>query len=86
MKPETLAAQALHAIDRETGAIVPPVHFATTYARDEHYATRGPMYSRDDNPIHCDPDFARTTHFGATVAHGMFLYALLAAQMRRSHR
>ena len=52
MKPETLAAQALHAIDRETGAIVPPVHFATTYARDEHYATRGPMYSRDDNPIY----------------------------------
>jgi cystathionine gamma-synthase len=52
MKPETLAAQALHAIDRETGAIVPPVHFATTYARDEHYATRGPMYTRDDNPIY----------------------------------
>ncbi|MGO4302450.1 MaoC/PaaZ C-terminal domain-containing protein [Cupriavidus sp. RAF12] len=41
--------------------------------------------SRDDNPIHCDPDFARTTHFGATVAHGMFLYALLCAQMQRSH-
>lgn len=40
--------------------------------------------SRDDNPIHCDPDFARTTHFGATVAHGMFLYALLAARMQRA--
>jgi len=24
----------------------------------------------DDNPIHCDPVFAATTHFGATVAHG----------------
>lgn len=40
--------------------------------------------SRDDNPIHCDPEFARTTHFGATVAHGMFLFSLLCAQMRRS--
>nr|HMN66206.1 MaoC/PaaZ C-terminal domain-containing protein [Burkholderiaceae bacterium] len=33
--------------------------------------------SRDDNPIHCDPGFARGTHFGATVAHGMFLYGLI---------
>ncbi len=41
--------------------------------------------SRDDNPIHCDPEFARTTHFGATVAHGMFLFSLLCAQMQRSH-
>ena len=28
----------------------------------------------DDNPIHWDPAFAATTHFGATVAHGMMLY------------
>ena len=41
--------------------------------------------SRDDNPIHCDPAFARTTHFGATVAHGMFLFSLLCAQMQRSN-
>lgn len=52
MKPETLAAQALHAIDRETGAIVPPIPMATTYARGADYALRGPMYSRDDNPIY----------------------------------
>jgi len=30
--------------------------------------------SGDDNPIHVDPDFAATTRFGATVAHGMLLY------------
>ena len=34
--------------------------------------------SRDDNPIHCDPAFAAKTHFGATVAHGMMLYACIA--------
>jgi acyl dehydratase len=39
--------------------------------------------SRDDNPIHCDPAFARTTHFGATVAHGMFLYSLISAALTR---
>lgn len=50
MKPETLAAQALHAIDEETGAIVPPIHLATTYARDEQYLLRGPGYTRDENP------------------------------------
>jgi acyl dehydratase len=33
--------------------------------------------SRDDNPIHCDPDFAATSHFGATVAHGMMLYSCI---------
>jgi len=32
----------------------------------------------DDNPIHCDPVYARGTHFGATVSHGMLLYGLIA--------
>lgn len=50
MKPETLAAQALHALDDATGAVVPPIHLATTYARDASYTLRGPMYGRDDNP------------------------------------
>ena len=31
----------------------------------------------DDNPIHCDPALAAKSHFGATVAHGMLLYACL---------
>jgi len=33
--------------------------------------------SHDDNPIHCDPDFAAKSHFGATVAHGMMLYSCI---------
>ena len=31
----------------------------------------------DDNPIHCDPAFAASSHFGATVAHGMLLYGCI---------
>jgi len=51
MHPETLAAKALHAIDAATGALTPPIHTATTYARDADYqliAGRG--YTRDENP------------------------------------
>lgn len=33
--------------------------------------------SGDDNPIHVDPDFAATTRFGKTVAHGALLCSVL---------
>lgn len=49
-RPETIAAQALHAIDEPTGAIVPPIHLSTTYARDAAYELRGRTYTRDENP------------------------------------
>jgi len=32
----------------------------------------------DDNPIHCDLEFARRSHFGATVSHGMLLYSCIS--------
>ncbi len=32
----------------------------------------------DDNPIHCDPEFAKRSHFGATVSHGMLLYSCIS--------
>ena len=35
------------------------------------------MLSGDDNPIHVDPEFARGSRFGRTVAHGMMLYSLV---------
>ena len=37
LRPETIAAHALNATDAATGAVVPPIHLATTYARDENY-------------------------------------------------
>lgn len=36
-RPETIAAHALRATDAATGAVVPPLYLATTYARDETY-------------------------------------------------
>lgn len=33
--------------------------------------------SHDDNPIHCNPEFAAKSHFGRTVSHGMLLDSLI---------
>ncbi|MBI1730563.1 PLP-dependent transferase [Candidatus Acetothermia bacterium] len=48
----TVAAQASHAIDPASGAVVPPIHPATTFARDKNYKLTQEkiQYSRDDNP------------------------------------
>lgn len=51
-RPESIAAQALHAIDKVSGAVVPPINLSTTFARDENYDLReGNLYQRDDNPL-----------------------------------
>ena len=47
---DTLLAQGGHFIDPETGAIVPPIHPATTYARDTRYELTDFVYSRNANP------------------------------------
>jgi cystathionine gamma-synthase len=51
LRPETIAAHALRATDASTGAVVPPLHMATTFARDENYT---PLlkenYQRNGNP------------------------------------
>jgi cystathionine gamma-synthase len=49
-KARTLAAQALGTIEPTTGAIVPPVHIATTFLRDPDNRYRsGFIYGRPDN-------------------------------------
>jgi 3-hydroxybutyryl-CoA dehydratase len=37
--------------------------------------------SGDHNPIHIDEEFARTTPFGGTIAHGMLVLAYLSEMM-----
>ncbi|MDH3231032.1 MAG: PLP-dependent aspartate aminotransferase family protein [Alphaproteobacteria bacterium] len=47
--PATLAARALGAVDEATGAIIPPIHMATTLQRDENYEKcGGRQYIRDE--------------------------------------
>ena len=51
LSPQTKAAQALHMLDRESGAVVPAMHSASTFARDENYQPReGFIYSRYGSP------------------------------------
>jgi len=50
LKPRTLAAQALGQIEPATGAVVPPIHVATTFIRDPDNQYRaGYSYGRADN-------------------------------------
>ncbi|MBI1233112.1 MAG: cystathionine gamma-synthase [Alphaproteobacteria bacterium] len=49
--PETLAVQAMHRIDGETGAVIPPIHPASTYARGADNALIGAVdYRRPEGP------------------------------------
>lgn len=52
LAPETKTAQALHTIDPQTGAVIPPIHPSSTFARDENYELTTPShsYGRDENP------------------------------------
>ncbi len=55
LSPETLAAQAMGVVDPETGALVPPLHPATTYEMHPDGSLRdGRAYTRADNPTY-DP-------------------------------
>ena len=50
-KPATLSAQALGWIDERTRAVIPPLHVATTFIRDEDNQYRaGYDYARDGHP------------------------------------
>jgi cystathionine gamma-synthase len=81
MKPETIAAQALHAIDEATGAIVPPIQLATTYARDGAYQLIGPGYTRDENPtpVHVEQVIAALEGGAAALAFSSGMAAATAA-------
>jgi 3-hydroxybutyryl-CoA dehydratase len=37
--------------------------------------------SGDHNPLHLDPEFAASTHFGRVVAHGMLVLAYISEMM-----
>ena len=52
LAPETLAAHAYFGADPASGAVVPPLHAATTYTRDDAYRLRDPArnYSRNGSP------------------------------------
>ncbi len=51
------------------------VEFKRVFMQSDY--DRFAVLSGDDNPIHCDPEFAKKSAFGGTVAHGMMLYSTI---------
>jgi len=51
LRPETIAAQSMRAVDPATGAVSPPLYLSTTYARDENYQPKlAENYLRNGSP------------------------------------
>ncbi len=53
-------------------------HFIVDQELIKDYA----LVSGDMNPLHLDPEFARSTKFGRTIAHGMMTLAFVSEAMR----
>ncbi len=69
LHPATLAAQALGWSDAATGAVVPPVHVATTFLRDpDNQYRRGRTYGRADNPGYDQPEALLTALEGGAAS------------------
>jgi cystathionine gamma-synthase len=67
--PATLAAQALGWIDEGTGAVVLPVHTATTFLRDpDNEYRRGRNYARADNASYDQPEALITALEGGAAS------------------
>ena len=80
LRPETIAAHSLTALDAGTGAVVPPLHTATTFARDADYALRGPSsYGRYGNPTlaHAEAAIAALEGGGAARLFGSGMAAIV---------
>ncbi len=68
LHPATLAAQALGSTDASTGAVVLPIHTATTFLRDsDNQYRRGRAYGRADNPSYDQPQALLTALEGGAA-------------------
>ena len=63
------------------GAELPTIERKITQQRIARYAHA----AGDFNPIHLDKDFAATTQFGGTIAHGMMVIAFISEMMTRAY-
>jgi cystathionine gamma-synthase len=69
LHPATLAAQALGWTDPSTGALILPVHTATTFLRDpDNQYRRGRSYGRADNPGYDQPQALLTALEGGAAS------------------
>ncbi|MFH0941806.1 MAG: MaoC family dehydratase [Chloroflexota bacterium] len=64
-------------VELKAGAILPELKKTVTQADISLYARA----SRDFNPIHIDPEFAKKTPLGGTIAHGMLILAYVSQML-----
>ena len=64
----------------KVGDEIPPVVKNVTQDKINRYADA----SGDHNPLHIDPEFAKTTMYGGTIAHGMLTLAYVSEMMTRA--
>lgn len=88
LHPATIAAQALGWTDAETGAVVLPVHVATTFQRDpDNRYRRARSYGRADNPTYDQPQALLTALEGGAdsllFASGMAAAAAVFQSLER---
>lgn len=72
---ETLSFDAL-----KEGDELAPVRKSITQEKINEYA----QASGDFNPLHIDPEFAKTTFYGGTIAHGLLSLAYISEMMAKS--
>src|SRR3954451_16908311 len=69
MRFETLAVHAGHRVDPSTGAVAPPIHLSTTFARDEASSPLGGhTYIRESNPMQAQLEAALAPLEGGEAA------------------
>lgn len=61
-----------------------PAALSVTKALAQEMVDAYAKASGDFNPIHIDPDFARTTPMGGTIAHGMLVLAFISEMMTQA--
>ena len=59
------------------GDVLPTVNKTVLQERVNEYAEA----SGDLNPLHLDPEFAATTHYGRRIVHGMLVLAYISEMM-----
>lgn len=80
--PETIAAKALHGLDRDTLAIVPPIHLSTTYGRDAAYAlvdNRDYLRDKGPTPAHAEAVIAKLEGGAAAMLFASGMAAITTA-------
>ena len=66
----------------EIGQQLPKIEKLVTQIQIEKYA----QASGDFNPVHLNQDFAATTSFGKTIAHGMLILAFLSEMITQAFK